>query len=72
MIEEENCYLGELEFQDGLPMTSNSDRENHGFGLANIRRAIQPYGGEMRWRLDGDEFSLTLLFQLPAASDKAP
>lgn len=53
-------------------LTRKHDRENHGFGLANIRRAIQPYGGEMRWRLDGDEFSLTLLFQLPAASDKAP
>ena len=64
MIEEENCYLGELEFQDGLPMTSNSDRENHGFGMQSIRQTVERYGGSMRIQAEDGTFFLSLMFPL--------
>lgn len=64
MIEEENCYLGELEFQDGLPLTSNSDRENHGFGMQSIRQTVGRYGGSMRIQAEDGTFFLSLMFPL--------
>ena len=58
-----NSCEGEIRAAGGRILTSKQDRENHGFGLANIRRAIEGYGGEMSWRAGDGEFTLTLLFQ---------
>ena len=48
-----------------LLLTRKRDPENHGFGLANIRRTVEKYEGEMNWHADEEEFTLTLLFQRP-------
>lgn len=42
--------------------TLKRDSENHGFGLANIRRVMDDYGGEMSYQAEAGEFTLTLLF----------
>lgn len=36
LIEEENRYLGEMKFVNGIPQTTNEDRTNHGFGMQSI------------------------------------
>lgn len=64
MIEEENCYLGTLVFRDGLPMTSKSDCENHGFGMQSIRETVGRYGGSMRIQAEDGIFFLSLMFPL--------
>ena len=48
-----------------LLLTRKRDPENHGFGLANIRRTVEKYEGEMNWHADEEEFTLTLLFPRP-------
>lgn len=58
-----NSCDGRIRSSGDRILTRKQDQENHGFGLANIRRAIQTYGGEMSWSADEDEFTLTLLFQ---------
>lgn len=42
--------------------TLKRDSENHGFGLANIRRVMEEYEGEMSYEAEAGEFTLTLLF----------
>ena len=33
----ENCYDGELQFENGLPVTTKADGRYHGFGVKSIR-----------------------------------
>lgn len=63
-----NSCDGQVHAVAGRLTTRKPDRENHGFGLANIRRAAQSYSGEVNWRVDEDEFILTLLFPLSEPS----
>ena len=37
-----------------LPVTSKGDYSNHGFGLVNIRMAVEKYKGHMEYRLEAD------------------
>ena len=37
----------ELEFQDGLPLSTKGDGAYHGFGVRSIRWAAEKYGGTM-------------------------
>ncbi|NEG89778.1 ATP-binding protein [Bifidobacterium aerophilum] len=52
------------ELHDGLPVTTKSDRTNHGFGMASMRHCARKYGGDMTvgWR-DG-WFELQVLIPL--------
>lgn len=45
--------------------TSKEDPKNHGYGLFNIRAAVEKYGGEMSVCTDDGEFRLTILFPVP-------
>lgn len=47
MIHVENYCDEELDFCDGLPMTTQGDREIHGFGLRSVRYLTEKYGGGM-------------------------
>lgn len=44
--------------------TSKPDKENHGFGLFNIRRTVEKLGGEMRIPKQFPEFVLELEFPI--------
>lgn len=44
--------------------TSKLDKENHGFGLYNIRRTVEKLGGEMRIPKQFPEFILELEFPI--------
>lgn len=63
-----NSCDGRISAVAGRLTTRKPDRENHGFGLANICRTAQTYRGEVTWRVEEDEFLLTLLFPLAEAS----
>ena len=41
----ENCFEGELTFENGLPRTTKGNTDYHGYGLKSIRRTAQKYGG---------------------------
>lgn len=63
-----NSCDGQVHTVAGRLTTKKPDRENHGFGLANICRAAQCYHAEVSWSIDEDEFTLTLLFPLTEPS----
>ena len=44
--------------------TSKHDKDNHGFGLYNIRRAVEKIGGEMKIPKQFPEFILELEFPI--------
>lgn len=43
----ENCYEGNLVFENGLPKTTNPDVENHGYGLKSVKLLVGKYGGDL-------------------------
>ena len=60
----ENPYAGELILQNGLPLTSKEDRQNHGFGLRSIRDVAEKYHGFLSLKTEGGLFVLRLSFPL--------
>ena len=55
-------------FEHGLPVTTKSDREYHGYGLKSMRYTAQKYGGTMTVQAKEEWFQLTLLFPLSSHS----
>lgn len=58
----ENYFQGELVFEDGLPVTTNQDKEYHGFGMKSMKYLVEKYGGELSIKLDEDIFNLNMVF----------
>lgn len=54
-----------VRFEDGLPVTSKKDRENHGFGLRSIRHIAEKYYGEVVLKNQEERFILDLLLPIP-------
>ena len=63
-----NFYKGELEMEDGLPV---SRRENHGFGVKSMRMLAEKYNGRMHVQTKGEVFVLSLFFPLEGRFRKA-
>lgn len=62
-VQARNRYKGEIVLSgDGLPVTTKSDSENHGFGLKSIRYIVEKYGGRMSVKAQEGEFSLNIIF----------
>lgn len=62
-VQVRNRYKGEIVLSgDGLPVTTKSDSENHGFGLKSIRYIVEKYGGRMSVKAQEGEFSLNIIF----------
>ncbi len=62
LVQEENYFDGELEFSEGLPVTTKGDREHHGFGMRSLRLIARKYGGELSAYVKGDVFHLNIIF----------
>lgn len=63
-IQEENYFSGTLRFEDGLPITTKADRDQHGFGMKSIRLIVDKYGGEMEITARDGVFSLNILLPI--------
>lgn len=66
MIEIRNNFTGKLlmDQENGVPMTSKEDKEEHGCGLANIRKVARKYFGDMEVVQDGENFILRVMLML--------
>ena len=51
----------EIDRETGLPETTKKDADNHGFGLANIRKVAQKYYGEIDINQEDNKFRLTVM-----------
>ena len=57
----ENFYDGELQFENGLPLT-RGDKNYHGFGLKSMKHIAEKYGGCMSVTAADGKFCLDFLF----------
>ena len=56
-IEVKNSYDGQVVFdKKGMPVTSKSDKNNHGFGVANIADIVKKNGGRYNFATEKDVF----------------
>ncbi|MCD7918668.1 MAG: ATP-binding protein [Clostridiales bacterium] len=65
-IQIENYYAQPVRLQDGLPLTTKPDAENHGYGLKSIRSITERYGGVMDIAAEDNIFRLNILIPIPA------
>ncbi len=70
IIEIRNCFEGTLALDkiSGLPLTTKPDKENHGFGLTNIRKIARKYSGEISIEQEGNVFLLSIMLLLADAA----
>ena len=63
MLEVSNCMSKKVEIDNetGLPETTKTDKSNHGFGLASIRKVAQKYYGDIDIRQEEKSFTLTVM-----------
>ncbi|MFI3255618.1 MAG: GHKL domain-containing protein [Eubacteriales bacterium] len=57
----ENPYMGELFFEDGLPLTTKEKRLNHGLGLSSVRKLVEDDGGIFRYSTKNQVFIVEIL-----------
>ena len=67
----ENGFYGSLVIRDGLPETTKSDRDIHGFGMQSIRRVAEKYGGTVHVAVRDDMFLLDILFPYVDSCNKS-
>ena len=59
-------YIGhELEFADGMPVTTKEDKRFHGFGMLSIRRIVEKYGGTLQIASGDRLFQMNILLPIP-------
>lgn len=63
-IQLENYYEGSLKMEDGLPVTTKTDVQMHGYGTKSIRAIVQNYHGAMMVRTEDQIFSLEILIPM--------
>lgn len=64
-IQIENYCEEHIIFKNGLPVTTNQDRVNHGFGMLSIKRTVKQYDGVMTVSCEGNIFCLSIMFPIP-------
>ena len=66
MIEIKNSFDKKLEINEesGLPVTSKTDKESHGYGLVNIKKVARNYMGDIDIEQKGQSFFLSIMLML--------
>lgn len=65
LLEFANFFAGEVMLADGLPQTTKDDAHHHGYGLKNIRNAVEKYGGTFTVTVADGWFILRMLVPIP-------
>ena len=52
-------------FEHGLPVTTKSDKNDHGYGTRSIREIAEKYNGQMSAKVEKNIFTLNILLPLP-------
>ena len=64
----ENTYAGELVFEDGLPKTTKSNSDWHGFGMKSMRYIAEKYSGSLIVRAENHLFTVDVVIPIPESS----
>lgn len=65
VIQIQNYYDAKLQFEKGLPITTKSKPQEHGFGMKSIRYTAEKYNGTITVRAEGQIFTLQILIPIP-------
>lgn len=57
----ENYFEGEIEFIDGLPLSTKGDDNFHGFGIKSMKRIVDKYDGKMNIVVEDKLFKQNIL-----------
>ena len=60
-IKVENCYEGNLEFENGMPKTTKLDKKFHGYGMKSINKIVEKYSGSVTIQAKDGWFELRIL-----------
>ena len=52
---------GPLRLEEGLPVTSKKNAQEHGFGMKSMRRVAQKYGGTFSAAVEGESFVIRIV-----------
>ena len=63
-IHMENEFVGQIHFENGLPLTMKGDSSWHGYGMKSIQYIVNKYNGTMSIHTDGNVFQLNISFAL--------
>lgn len=66
LIEIKNSFIGKLVIDEdtGLPETSKKNKQEHGYGLINIRKVAQKYHGDVAVQSENGRFILTVMLMI--------
>lgn len=64
IIRFENYYEGDIRFDSGLPVTTKSEKNIHGYGLKSLRYTVRKYKGEVWIETKDNWFSLRILIPI--------
>ena len=55
-IKVENSTCNDVEMSGGIPVSTKPDRTRHGFGSLNVKRAVEKYKGQLRYKCENGIF----------------
>ena len=58
----ENYCSKEIDFEDGLPVTTKKDKSYHGFGVRSIKYIVEKYHGDILMRKVNQKFQTDIIF----------
>lgn len=64
-IHVENYFSGDLDFDEGLPLSTKGDMRYHGFGLRSIRMIAEKYKGNATVFAENGVFNLNIILPVP-------
>ena len=54
-----------LTFEQGLPITTKAQKEEHGYGTRSIREIAEKYNGQMSVKVEQNIFTLNIMLPIP-------
>ena len=63
-INSHNYYSGDVHMEHGLPVTSKTDKNYHGFGVKSMVMIVEKYGGSISFDARDQIFNLNILLPL--------
>lgn len=66
VIHQDNIFSGDIEFSDGLPLSSRRDDPNHGFGIKSISLIVKKYKGTMNISAQNGIYSINIIVPVPS------
>ena len=71
LIRTDNYYEGKIEFKNGMPLTSKSNKFYHGFGMDSMRRIVEKYDGSIAVGTEAGIFTLQMVIPVLFAEEGA-